>query len=119
MAARACVRTEELADDGGGALERDDVLGRRPRRHLCSYSSRRLSPAACAGAACEELALGNGRRWEGNGQIVPGRRLRLYGGIGNSVLFEVDQSMRTMVGFKVDRAAALPTVVCGWATAPG
>ena len=43
---------------------------------------------------------------ESNGQIVPGRRLRLYGGIGNSVLFEVDRPMRTMVGFKVDRAGA-------------
>lgn len=32
------VRTEELADDGGGALERNDVLGRRPRRHLSSAS---------------------------------------------------------------------------------
>lgn len=42
------MRTEELADDGGGASQRDDILGRRPRRHSGSILSSSFLPLAAA-----------------------------------------------------------------------
>lgn len=121
-------RTEELADDGGGALERDDVLGRRPRRHHSSASVV-LAAALCllralslSGCGCgEELALG-GRRKGSNGQRGGGWAMewgREMGKLGSRVAFSkwIGRFGGCARGCLLkwtgpDRRP--PTVVCGW-----
>jgi hypothetical protein len=68
------VRTEELADDGGRASQRDDILGRRARRHSGILSSSFLLLQRRPGSAGEDNSLGTGREKQEATASAAGRR---------------------------------------------
>lgn len=77
------VRTEELADDSGGAPQCDDVLGRRPGRHSGLLSSLLLSRSSPRIRRRGQL-LGNGNGREGEKQRLVRRGGAVRCGNGRS-----------------------------------